>query len=252
MRPRDSKIRKDFDYVENSKYPYVVYCFIFPNGKRYIGITHDLRKRINQHLEMLKTPTTAFHHALKKYGYNACEKVILAYFNSYDDLKKAEVQLIKSYKTKDGLGYNLTVGGDGVLGYKGTGPKKERKVISLNTGKVWNSIKEACAETGIGASCILAVCKGRKPHAKGLRFAYYDSTKSYQTVPVLAKVNNRDYECRNYKSTPVISVNLESGIFEYFKSIRQASLYTKVSEASIWRSFKGISNKSNYKFIRNN
>ncbi len=47
-----------------------------------------------------------------------------------------------------------------------------KKIICLDTGKIYNSIKEASLDTGAHKSKICLVCKGQRNKTNGLRFAY--------------------------------------------------------------------------------
>ena len=53
----------------------------------------------------------------------------------------------------------------------------QRKVICINTGKVYKSITEATNATG--ANNISKVCNGKSFDTKGLQFAYYEEGKEY-------------------------------------------------------------------------
>lgn len=96
-----------------------VYCFINKiNNKRYIGKTVNLKKRINRHrFDSNNGSTTYFHKAIRKYGINNFNLIIL--FRHHDDewLKLAEKYYIKLFDTTNNLyGYNITKGGDGCAG----------------------------------------------------------------------------------------------------------------------------------------
>ena len=51
--------------------------------------------------------------------------------------------------------------------------KNSKKVKNLNTGEIFNSIKEASEKYGISQSCIVNVCKGRQKKAGKYKWAYY-------------------------------------------------------------------------------
>lgn len=51
---------------------------------------------------------------------------------------------------------------------------KKKKILCIDTGEVYESIQSCARQTGIDASLICAVCKGRHSHTKGLHFKYYD------------------------------------------------------------------------------
>jgi group I intron endonuclease len=91
----------------------VVYCFhcIF-NGKKYIGKSINLSRRLSRHRRNVKNNIkTKFYSAVKKYGWDGfifgiveeCEE-------SYLDVR--EMYYIEKYNTLN-EGYNMTSGGDG-------------------------------------------------------------------------------------------------------------------------------------------
>lgn len=87
------------------------------NNKSYIGYTNNLNKRKSDHLRKAKVGGNYFHSALNKYGPNNFRWEIL--YESKDEefcLTIMEPYLIKTYDTYQN-GYNLTMGGDGILGH---------------------------------------------------------------------------------------------------------------------------------------
>ena len=51
---------------------------------------------------------------------------------------------------------------------------KEHKVRCVTTGKIYNSIKEACEEYGLSHPNIVACCNGRRHTCGGLKWEYAD------------------------------------------------------------------------------
>jgi group I intron endonuclease len=91
------------------------------NGKSYIGQTvKPLNKRINNHISeaLNEINDFYFHKAIRKYGEENFIWEIIAECNSLEELNIAEIKLIKKYYTFKN-GYNLTKGGEGVLGLCG-------------------------------------------------------------------------------------------------------------------------------------
>jgi len=84
------------------------------NGKIYIGKTSlELDARIKQHLHS----NLVFSKALKKYGLEFFEFVVIDYSNCNEELSNKERYWIKFYKTKGKNGYNMTDGGEGIPGW---------------------------------------------------------------------------------------------------------------------------------------
>jgi group I intron endonuclease len=93
------------------------------NAKQYIGITSDMDRRWHEHQT---DPGRVLFQAIKKYG---IENFHISYIASAFDFESAcdiERLLIKDRGTKAPAGYNLTDGGDGVVGYQHTEETKKQ------------------------------------------------------------------------------------------------------------------------------
>ncbi len=114
----------------------VVYRYISPSGKSYIGQTKDEHKR-----RLCFSPTKYYSgrkmdNAVKKYGVDSFTYEVL-YRNEYDsfeeatsDLNEKEWYYIAKYDSYRN-GYNMTLGGEGVRGFRLEGEAKERMIIHL-------------------------------------------------------------------------------------------------------------------------
>lgn len=88
------------------------------NGKRCVGITSKpkVEHRWRDGRGYDKNPR--FLSAIKKYGWDNFEHIILYDGLNEEDAKERECELIALWHTNDlSFGYNLTVGGDGTRGY---------------------------------------------------------------------------------------------------------------------------------------
>lgn len=94
------------------------------NGKQYIGITSQnpqnrWGKNGNQYT---KAKHPYFYNAIKKYGWDGFEHKILFNGLTENEAKEKEIELIKDLHTciydENCKGYNMTYGGEGVLGRK--------------------------------------------------------------------------------------------------------------------------------------
>lgn len=88
------------------------------NGHSYIGLSKDIERRWREHSRLPFTSTRAddtnkaFYRAIKKYGVDNFEKIVLEECNE-SDLPDREKYYIKKYQTFiDKAHYNLTAGGD--------------------------------------------------------------------------------------------------------------------------------------------
>lgn len=100
------------------------------NGKRYAGKTEQsVQKRWVLHCSRAKTGTHRdyFQQAIQKYGPETFDTVELWELPTRDLMVGYEKALIRDYdlRNKD-KGYNLTVGGDGIGGWKHTEEAKRR------------------------------------------------------------------------------------------------------------------------------
>lgn len=101
------------------------------NGKRYVGFASDLkaRKKIHRCEALSRSSPYLFYKAIRKYGWDAFTWEVL---HESDDaihlLKVMEPHCIAEMKTfhEDGLGYNMTRGGDGIIGFRFTEEQLQR------------------------------------------------------------------------------------------------------------------------------
>ena len=128
----------------------LIYCIKnIINNKEYVGLTkRPLEERWKQHIyESNKQDSwewnTPLGNAIKKYGKDSFQVFVLEECYSETELKQKEIQLIKERKSlSTENGYNLTLGGDGRLGYK-LSEETKRKIGEGNIGKVMsNEAKE--------------------------------------------------------------------------------------------------------------
>lgn len=96
------------------------------NGKKYVGITtRGYKARWDAHLkdcfrDSHRCYGTILYNAMRKYGTESFEMTFINEYKSWEELCDEEKILIKNLNThfKDGYGYNMTYGGDGLFGYK--------------------------------------------------------------------------------------------------------------------------------------
>ena len=179
---------------------YIVYCHIFPNGKRYVGITSQSKNcRFRKNGEGYKGQMV--YNAIQKYGWHNIEHRIL-----YENLTKVEaenkeIEIIKEWKTNDRkYGYNRTSGGgvnipDDVskeknrLAHIGKHTGKEnpfwgrhhteetkiklgRPIICVSTGEKFLTMGLAAQSKNIQKSNIWKCCKGLRKTAGGMVWRY--------------------------------------------------------------------------------
>jgi group I intron endonuclease len=101
------------------------------NGKQYIGISSRVARRWIEHKS--GHGSKLVYQAIKKYGLDALKFDIFCE-GCEEDIKKLEVAMIETCNTLAPNGYNLTLGGEGSLGWK---PSKEtrRKMSAAHSGE---------------------------------------------------------------------------------------------------------------------
>ena len=122
--------------IKDNNCSYCVYEHLFPNGKRYIGITTNTKRRwanglgYNHNIYMKR--------AIKKYGWENIKHYIL-----YKDLDKntaeeIEIKLIEFYKSNQSeYGYNIDNGGNSI-GKHSENSKQKMREYALNRPKSHN------------------------------------------------------------------------------------------------------------------
>jgi len=124
----------------------LVYCIKnIINNKEYIGLTtRTLEERWKQHIRESNREggwewNTPLGNAIKKYGKDSFEVFVLEECSSETEMKQKEIQLIRERKSLAfETGYNLTLGGDGRLGYK-LSEETKRKIGEGNKGKTYTA-----------------------------------------------------------------------------------------------------------------
>ena len=105
------------------------------NGKQYVGLTKSLEKRWDAHRRS-NGSAPALHAAIKKYGKEAFVFTHVCDAFDFEAAQDIERMLIIQHNTKAPNGYNLTDGGEGVIGKKYTIEECERKSL---IAKKWMS-----------------------------------------------------------------------------------------------------------------
>ena len=104
---------------------YVVYMHIFPNGKKYIGISSNVSKRFRNGKGYQNQPIML--NAIEKYGWNSIKTTILYEGIEEATAKAKEIELISKYQTTNrDYGYNQTLGGEGAHGRKVSDENKKK------------------------------------------------------------------------------------------------------------------------------
>ena len=133
------------------------------NGKVYIGFDSNWPQRMWEH----KSPSNfnkkyKFYNALRKYGLNGFEwNVIYQSLDKEHCLHMMEPFFIKEYNSLK-KGYNSTLGGEGIFGYKHTENfyLKKRKPITIN-GITYSSRSEAKEKLNVCWKILYKMIEGK-------------------------------------------------------------------------------------------
>lgn len=94
---------------------WTVYKHISPNGKVYVGISSNVKRRWAANGYYYHLSDTIFSRALNKYGWDNFQHIIIQEGLTKQEACDIEKELIAYYKAK-GISYNITDGGEGFVG----------------------------------------------------------------------------------------------------------------------------------------
>jgi hypothetical protein len=95
-----------------------LYRLMSPSGRQYIGVTSwTVARRYAEHCRTARQGRGyALHSAIRKYGQDRFLVETLVIADDIDYLHELELKAIKTFGTLHPAGYNLTAGGEGILG----------------------------------------------------------------------------------------------------------------------------------------
>lgn len=90
------------------------------SGKSYIGWTKlTMMERWNGHVRLaMRGGRWLFHEAIRDHGVETWVHEVLEVHDTSEAAKSAEIRLIAEYKTCAPDGYNMTLGGEGMFGFR--------------------------------------------------------------------------------------------------------------------------------------
>ena len=131
-----------------------LYRFTSPSGKIYIGITKNVSKRWQQHARAANRGSkNTIHAAIRKYGFDNFKKEILI-TSTFSYVKEMEVKAVAAFNCITPHGYNLTKGGDGIVGFKHSDETK----ISIAKALIGHTVSDKTKES------LSKSLKGKKIH----------------------------------------------------------------------------------------
>jgi len=109
------------------------------NGKKYVGCTtRTVEERWLRHISQARSRRKfALHRAINKYGpHNFSVETLEVVYGPLSDLFDAEVSQVYSNKCLAPIGYNLTVGGDGISLLSPEAERRRREAYSIAMKKM--------------------------------------------------------------------------------------------------------------------
>lgn len=205
------------------------------NGKIYIGMSKNLKNRWSANGIHYKQ-SKRFYNAIKKYGWNNFEKVVLVEGLSFEDACDLEVESISKYNSRDKkIGNNIAEGGNGGIIYL-THPKgmlgKNQTEYQKTSHKEWASKKENnCMTNG------KVVWGDTHKHPQGMK-------GKKQTEKQKNSARGNKYSCKKVKGT------LPNGKVIIFDSLNDCCEYFDLKPTSSV-TIKLLKTNEPYKLSRN-
>lgn len=213
---------KDFKKFKNIAGIYKIINNI--NNKIYIGSSSDMYKRLMCHFSELrgnyhknkKLQNSYNTHGLENFSINILEVIDSVGVDIRSALIKREqywINLTKCYN--DNIGFNLRKSASSTLGSQKT--KMWKSVINISDGNVFKNITMASIFYNISRQHISLVCKGKREHVSGNKFAYFIDNEI-----IIPKYNSK-------VKKKIMNITNEV----CFYSIAQASRFYKVCSSSL-------------------
>ena len=229
---------------------YIIYMYVFPNGKRYIGKTQNSLSRRQGHQWNRYKNCQLLWRAIQKYGTeNIKTEILFEGVLTDEEASEKERFFIAQFKTNANryrnpqYGYNLTDGGDGLVGWH---PTEERYKQMMEQLEKANEVR---LKQGVSEESRKKMSESHK----GLRTGYKMPEETKKKIGIANSLENISEETRRRKSKahmkPVIAINKEDGTTIIFNSRSEVAEYFGVRESAVTRWIDGTRNPSvPYKF----
>lgn len=214
------------------------------NNKKYIGITSKKPEQRWKNGLGYQSSQPVFYNAIKKYGWDNFEHIVIEDNLTEKEAKLTEIKLIAKYKTNcrkyknPPYGYNMTDGGDGTLGKKHSEEAK-KKISAAATGR------KASKETKIKLSKMRQGENNSfygKHHSEETKRILSDKNKEYFSNPenhgMYGKKHTKESKRKNAESQlkkAVVQLDKLGEFIAEFISINEASRCTGLEHLNISR-----------------
>ena len=200
---------------------YLVYKHTAPNGKVYIGITSQKPEK-RWHGGSNYSTQPYFYNAIKKYGWDSFDHVIIRDGLTEEEARIAERKLIKRYDSRNrDKGYNITPGGD-ISPMKD--PVVRKKSSESHKGK--KQSEEQRLQQSLRHKCKIVSDETKRKTSESIK-------KLWQDPEFIAKTR------AGYKYRPVVAYDKEGSIVGEFSSLKDADKATGVDFRNIQACCKG-------------
>ena len=202
------------------------------NGSCYIGQTvKSLEKRKLQHLCDVRNDSSYYlHRAIRKYGNENFKWSILCECLSKDDLNEREIYYIKELNTQRPNGYNLTLGGEGNLGWCPT--EDTRKNISESNKNYWLNVSDEYREEWGKRISVLNSGENNPMYGK-IRVDMLGDKNPAKRLDVRKKISEKRKCVVNYNFSEYNKSNKDKSFEDRFGKERADSIKEKMSKNHI-------------------
>lgn len=252
---------------------YTVYMHISPSNKRYIGITcQEVKKRwLNGNGY---GNNDYFTKAIKKYGWNNFQHIIIVKGLTKEEAEWLEVELIRELDTTNrDKGYNITEGGKGAKGRivkketrekiskANSNPSEEtrekmrknhfdtsynkhsnaRKIICITTNKVFDCRRRGAEYYNVSPQDISKCCNNKinsagKLNGTPLVWLYYEKYLELSKKEIENRIKKADITGENNPNARKVICITTNKIFD---TIREGAKYYGISDVGIVHCCKG-------------
>lgn len=185
------------------------------NNKMYIGQTiRDIDERWYEHCKKSSKKHSLLTRAILKYGKQNFNIEILEKAENLKKLNELEIYYINKYNSLDKKnGYNICLGGSL------TKKNEYKKIVCLNDGKIFETMKDASRFYKVHVGSISKICNKKCKSIKGYSFCFlrdWDGKLSKKIVPVNKK---KKVLCKNDSKT--------------YSSISEAACFYKIKPSHV-------------------
>lgn len=201
------------------------------NKKVYIGqTTRTLEQRRKEH-EKPSKHNYLFQRAIRKYGKEAFSWQVIDKADGEVALNEKEVAWIAHYRSYKENGYNMTIGGDGVITFR------EIAMFDVDNSFIGLFKIAELTQSGFEPSRVYRVCKGEAFTTGGKKFLYADEfkTQEEQQSVLSQRVDRRT----DGKEREVVQYTMEGQLVKKHPSVIKAGNDNGVSNKTVLDCIRG-------------